>query len=612
MTLVTPLLLLAMLFPALGSAQSEQTFAPIGGGYTAESLEGYARLVIDRADGELVQILVVPSAYGDDPADRADNIALAEERTQQVEDACNAVAAAESSPRCDAQLLILFDRGDAMNPANSHAFYDSETDGAYILGGDQTIAMHVLANSPAEVAMETAYENGVVFGGTSAGNAVESSDMIAGYTDPGWPYNALERDKVIVWWFNDGDDERGLIFGSQSIIFDQHFYERGRFGRRLNIVAQSDAQYAGTSKLGVGVDYGTGVSLTNDTILSGVFGASSVAIIDGESVGATFSWNGPDETLSARNLLTHIMASHPDGQVSYNVDRRMPVVDGEDVPLVSPGNWSGDLLTAPDAGTLILGGDLAMDLEGAAFDDVVARITAQPAGKLVIIAAGTERTNDARALTKKYAKAFKQALPKSYPIETITYGDKQWNKTTTETLGGAAGVVFIGGDQSLMAAPLADERFRDFVAYAVENVPIVLTDGAMTATMGDWYVSDPDPTADDYQDVSIADFQADGVTIAAGLGIVEGASFEPLLTYDQRWGRLYSLAVEHSDTIVFGISEVTTLVLEGDSPVVAGERSVIALDGRTGTYLAGDNGAFTAFNVLMDAYAPGDTVASNR
>ena len=610
---ISVLLLLSMLFPVLGGAQSERTLVPIGGGYTEESLEGFARLVIEHADGPVVLILVNPASYGDDPAIREENIALAEERTQQVEDACNAVLVEDDGfTGCDARLLLLFDRTDALAPDNSALYYDAETDGSYILGGDQTIAMQVLADSPAETAMNAAYENGVVFGGTSAGAAVESRDMIAGYTDPGWPYNALERDKVIIWWFNDGDDERGLIFGSETIIFDQHFYERGRFGRLLNIVAQSDEQYDGASRLGVGVDYGTGVSLASESILSGVFGDSSIAIIDGEASGVTFAWNGPNETLSARNLLTHILASHPEEQVAYDANRRMPVVGGQDLTLANPGNWPEGLLTATGSGTLILGGDVSLDFEGSAVYDFVTRLTARQPGKLVIVAAGTERVNETRALAKDYADAFRAALPKKYPIETIVYADNKWGGVTTDDLAGAAGVVFVGGDQSLMAGPLADATFQSLVADAVENVPVVMTDSAMTAVMGDWYVTDPDPTEDDYQDAGIEDFQVGGVTIAAGLGIITGAAFEPLVTWDQRWGRLYNLAMAHPDTIVFGISEITSLVLESDTPTVAGERSVIALDGRAGIYMEGDNGALTALNILMDLYAPGDAVVTNR
>jgi cyanophycinase len=606
---ISLVLLLSTLFPALGGAQQGQTLVPIGGGYTEASLQGFARLVIEHASGEIVQILVVPSSYGDDPADREENIELAGERTQQIEDACNAVIGEYTGfSGCEAELLILFDRNDALNPENSALFNDDETDGSYILGGDQTIAMHVLASSPAETVMNSAYARGVVFGGTSAGAAVESIDMIAGYTDPGWPYNALERDKVIIWWANDGDDERGLIFGSQSIIFDQHFYERGRFGRLLNIVAQSDEQYDGASRLGVGVDYGTGVALTNDSILSRVFGDSSMAIIDGEASGASFAWRGPNETLSARNLLTHIVAAHPEDVFSYDVARRMAVVNGQDLPFADPGEWPVELLTAPGSGSLILSGDLSLNFQGPAVYDIVTRLTAAPAGKLVIVAAGTARANETRALAKDYADAFKAALPKKYPIETIVYGDNKWSGVMTDALAGASGVVFVGGDQAQMSGPLADPTFRALVIDAVANVPVVVTDRAMTAVMGDWYVTDPDPTDVDYQDVGIEDFQIGGVTVAPGLGIIDGATFEPRVTWDQRWGRLYNLLMTHPDTIVFGISENTTLVLQRQGATVAGERSVIALDGRAGTFLQGDNGAFTALNIQMDLYAPGDAV----
>jgi cyanophycinase-like exopeptidase len=133
------------------------------------------RIVIEHANAPSVDILVVPSLYGDDPADREENIELAGERTQQIEDACNTVVDLAQFPEgCDATLLILFDRNDAQDFNSSLALYSKATDGAYILGGDQDIAMHVLARTPAELAMTVAYSRGVVFGGTSAGAAVQS------------------------------------------------------------------------------------------------------------------------------------------------------------------------------------------------------------------------------------------------------------------------------------------------------------------------------------------------------------------------------------------------------------------------------------------------------
>ena len=53
-----------------------------------------------------------------------------------------------------------------------------------------------------------------------------------------------------------------------------------------------------------------------------------------------------------------------------------------------------------------------------------------------------------------------------------------------------------------------------------------------------------------------------------GLGVVRGAAFEPRLSADYRWGRLYSVAAAKPATIVFGICQGNALVLEGSSPTV--------------------------------------------
>ena len=107
---------------------------------------------------------------------------------------------------CTATLAVLLNRADAMDPANSAALDASTTDGIYVLGGDQEIAMDVLANSPAEAAITAAVrQRGVVLGGTSAGAAVESRNMINGYTTlVDNPELGLQRDSTLMWW--DGGD----------------------------------------------------------------------------------------------------------------------------------------------------------------------------------------------------------------------------------------------------------------------------------------------------------------------------------------------------------------------------------------------------------------------
>ena len=48
-------------------AQPQHTLDPIGGGYTTDSLQGFARVVAQHATGSTVDIQVVPAAYGTEP-----------------------------------------------------------------------------------------------------------------------------------------------------------------------------------------------------------------------------------------------------------------------------------------------------------------------------------------------------------------------------------------------------------------------------------------------------------------------------------------------------------------------------------------------------------------
>lgn len=610
------LLVMSVAGTASAANPGEETLVPIGGGYTTASLKGFAQIVIDHASGDSVDILVNPSSYGNDPADLAENTALAQSRTNQIEAACEAIVdTGVFSGGCTATLLHLFMRSQTDGPEGTAAvdlLEDSNTDGVYILGGDQGIAMEVLANSDVEDAMADAYANGVVFGGTSAGAAVESVDMINGYTDPGWPYNALEKDKVIVWWANDqtGPDDftRGLSFSSENAITDQHFFERGRFGRLLNVVAQSDERYD-ESKVGVGIDYATGVQITDDTTVHNVFGDSAVAIIDGES-GATFTWV-PDEedgTLSARNIVTHIMAAGDD--VSYDLVSREVLVDDvvDELDYDGAGSMSYD-----GNATLVLGGDLLMDPSGPAMQAFVSEVQgAAQSGRVVVVSGGSAKPYGGQQLAQSYVKAMQDAglSKKAYTFETVPFNKANATQASIDKVkvDDAVAVVFAVTDQAQVGTLLDDTRFTSLLDSAIENADVVLTDGAVTAAMGDVYVSTPNPTDDNYQDVGIEAFQEGGVTFAEGLGIVSGAAFQGRNTYDQHWGRLYALSMESPETMVYGISEMTAIVIDADDATVVGERSVIALDGSQATFIGDNGGAFSALNVIMDLYAPGDTI----
>lgn len=580
-------------------SSADTTLNPVGGGYTSASLQGFARAVAAHATGKTVDILVVPSSYGTAPG-LQQNIQLAKRRTKQIATACQAVLPPGFS-RCNARLLDIFTRRDAYNADYAAAFEDPKTDGVFILGGDQTIAMRVLAGTPVESAMADAYRRGVVFGGSSAGDAVLSRNMIWGFTDRGSPTNELQRGAVKVWWGDDGDLKRGLKFGSTATILDEHYYQEGRFGRLVNLVAQSDDHFNGASKLGVGVDYATGALLTNDTHLTGVFGSSSSAIIDFETAQATHSWKGRQHTLSARNIVTDLL---PSGPYSYDMTSRTAYADGAPVPFQSPGPWAPGLLHAPGPGTLILGGDVSGDVSGPVMQHFVDGADASGHSRVVLVLAGYSSTGAANTAAKVYRAGLADA-GWAGTIKTLIYGK---NGFDLSALDGAAGVLFAGGDQAYLTGPVGDPAFRSFADEAVSQAPVVMTDRAMTAAMGDWYVANPDPTSKNIEDESIAAFRSDYATVKPGLGIVPGAAFEPRLTSDYRWGRLYGLTMARPDTIAFGIATDTGLVLNGGRATVAGHLSVASLDGRAATFGTGTNGAMAAFNVLLDTFAPGDRV----
>lgn len=584
--------------PAPGS-----TSVPVGGGYETPSLEGFARVAAEGASGPTVDLVVVPSSYGDKAKDRAENLVLAQQRTDQVDAACDAVVAAPYTG-CTATLAVLLDRKDAMDPANSAALDAPGTDGIYILGGDQGIAMEVLAGSPAEAAMARASARGVVVGGTSAGAAVESRNMINGYVGKLGPAEGLRQGSTLMWWGDDPDLQRGLSFGSTSVVFDQHFYQRGRFGRLLSTLATSDERFGGASLLGVGADYATGIRDDGDRSLSGVFGASSVAVVDMETMHATHRWVGKVPVLSARNVLTHLLTP---GTAAYDIASRSVSVDGATVPAPTPLGWAAP--AAPGVGSFFLGGDqLAVDVKASALPDFVgAAGRAVPdarRARLVVVSASPGDTTNASA----YAAALRSAGWRG-SVDAVAYGTPGWDAVD---LTGAAGVVVTAADPTSLGAAMGDATFRSRVTEAARTTPAFLADDHFASAVGLRWSPKADPTPGTLEDEGIAAFRADDGQWQDGLGLV-AANIVPRLTTDYRWGRLYGLGLDDAAHLAFGVADGTAIALSPTAGAsVLGATSVVALDGRQARFGTAANGATSAVNAVMDVFATGEPLVSAR
>ena len=223
-----------------------------------------------------VHILVLPITYslsadGTTKSERKKNLTLADTRRGQVEDACNVVR--QPSQACLVQLVPVLVRTDAVafDPA---PYFTADLDGMFVLGGDQTVGMNTVHDTPLEAAMTAAFHAGAVLGGNSAGDAVQSRDMINGYYGDNGPAESLRQGAVQVC-FDSGptDCQGGLPFGFPNVITDQHVFEYGRTGRSLNVSLS-------TGKPVLGMDAATGAVVTDYVHLRDVTGDTLGYVVD--------------------------------------------------------------------------------------------------------------------------------------------------------------------------------------------------------------------------------------------------------------------------------------------------------------------------------------------
>lgn len=132
--------------------------------------------------------------------------------------------------------------------------------GVFFTGGDQVKVMNVLKDETLLQALKNRYKDGTVFGGTSAGTAIMSSQMITGEGD----FTVIDGKKV--------ETINGLGLLPDDVIVDQHFIKRQRENRLFGLILQNP------SKLGVGIDEGTALLVTNNRYAE-VVGASQVMVV---------------------------------------------------------------------------------------------------------------------------------------------------------------------------------------------------------------------------------------------------------------------------------------------------------------------------------------------
>ena len=195
--------------------------------------------------------------------------------------------------------LHVGDRSEAGDLDKVQALDDAA--GVFFSGGDQLRITSQIGDSGIEAKVRSLYERGGVVAGTSAGAAAMSENMLVrGSSSVSHRIGDVQMAPGL-----------GLI---HDVIVDQHFAERGRFGRLMGAVALNPRE------LGLGIDEDTAVMVEGDSFE--VVGRGAVYVVDGDSMTYNnIEEDRMDRVLSMHNMTVHILG-HGD---RFDLTARTPV-----------------------------------------------------------------------------------------------------------------------------------------------------------------------------------------------------------------------------------------------------------------------------------------------
>lgn len=588
--------------PVQADPKIMHTLNPIGSDYLPSTLQRFAQAASAHDTSGIVDILVIPITYGTDAyntskSERQKNLTLADNRRGQVEDACNAVKLA--SQTCRVVLAPVLIRSDAYLQSNLDLF-QPDMDGMYVLGGDQTIAMQVVANTPFEERMSNAFANGAVLSGNSAGAAVQSRNMINGYIGNYGPENGFQQGIVDLWLYDGPTDEtRGLSFGISNAIFEQHAYQRGRFARLLNASFSSGL-------LGIGVDAETGAIIVDESTLTDVAGTTSAAIVDLHTYNAAGQFSGPSNSLSIRSVATHLI---PPGGFGYDLTQLRPIVDGHSLPAPSLAGRAFNALHLPSGtGPMILAGDLSSDKSGLVSQRFVALSGGGSNARIVVLTIGYAKNADAQADAKAYAAAFQTQV--TNPVQWFVVDSKANQTAVQNAIANATGIFITAPNQSsVLTAFNGTPNITSAIRNAWAGGKTLLADNAAAAALGQAASVDATPTSSSLEDDSMGDFLYSGVTVQPAMNWISGIAVEPRMVMDRHWGRAYNQLYRNPALLVLGIDVNTAVEFSAAGARVLGLNTVTVFDGHYASFGLGSNNALSARYVILDNYVNGESVA---
>jgi cyanophycinase len=183
--------------------------------------------------------------------------------------------------------LYVEDREEAADREKLEVLDDAA--GIFFTGGDQLRITSQIGDSGIEARVRRLYARGGLVAGTSAGASVMSETMLVGGASA-----ATHRI---------GDLHMAPGLGLvRDVIIDQHFAERGRFGRLIGAVAHNPRV------LGIGIDEDTAAIVEGETFE--VMGSGAIYAVDGSRVShCNLAEAKPDRALSMHGMTVHVLGT---------------------------------------------------------------------------------------------------------------------------------------------------------------------------------------------------------------------------------------------------------------------------------------------------------------
>jgi cyanophycinase-like exopeptidase len=378
--------------------------------------------------------------------------------------------------------------------------------------------------------------------------------------------------------------------------------QRGRLARLLQAVKELP-----TSHIGVGLDNATAAVIEDGASVYDVTGLTAAAVVDLDSYGAAGASSYPVGILSLRNGALHLL---PPGDNSYDLDSQTPTLGGNPVAAPDLAGRNLDFVAGPDNSALFIAGDLTADTAGPVVQAFAALASAQQ-GQTLVVGLG-DPNGSGQSLASNWKEPLRRAGIRRVEAVSLTPGMSQKALDAVKRQVQNAGALMIVSDQQEYVAELIDElAYVELVGRWTAGVPVLLDNGAAAAA-GQWMSANPMPTSDELEDQGSESFLLSGspyvVEVRAGLGMILGAAFEPRALVDYRYGRLASLIHADNDLVTFGIDQATALLITDEGAVALGDNGVLVVDGRYAELGEGTNDAIAAAWLLVDTYAPGETL----